>query len=147
MRREVNGVRQPFLDDGADIVTMGAFARALDVDISTAGRIVRRLGMRQYEDPCDRRKTMVSLREYARRSQPSPIPAGAHARVVPSPFRPLPAGSRLGWFEDAGGFNSPSVRFERAVLSQPPDTVDVPDVSSDVPGQRVGIMWDYLPHG
>ena len=140
-------MRQPMLDGDADIVTTGAFARALNVDISTAGRIVRRLGMRQYEDPTDRRKTMVSLREYARRSQPSPLPDGAHARVVPSPFRPLPAGSRRGWFEEAGGFNSPSVRFERDVLSPPPDTIDVPDLSSDLPEQRIGIMWDYLPRG
>lgn len=147
MRWEAREVRQPALDGGADIVTMGDFARALDVEISTAGRIVRRLGMRQYEDPTDRRKTMVSLREYVRRSQPLPLPDGARARVVPSPFRPLPAGSRLGWFEEAGGFNSPSVRFERDVLSPPPDTVDVPDLSGDLPGQRVGSMLDYLPRG
>ena len=129
----------------ADLMPLTALAEEIGVDASTAGRIVRRLGMRQYADPLDRRKKLFSRREFVRLSQMSPS-ADKHPTIVESPFRPLPRGSGLGWFEAAGGFTSPAVRFERDVLSPLPDSVDVPDVGID-PSEDVGIMWDYMPRG
>lgn len=134
-------------DHKADLVSLSAFARELHVNASTAGRLVQRLGMRQYVDPVDRRKRMVSMDEYRRLAQPIPL-ASEHPTIVPSPFQRLPGERRLGWLEKAGGLDSPAVRFERGTLSQPPDRGDdVPDVTSDLPGQRIGMFWDYLPRG
>ena len=132
-------------DAGLDLRPLTAFADEIDVDASTAGRIVRRLGMREYTDPADRRKKLFSMREYLRLSQPLPS-TGEHPVVVTSPFRPLREQSDLGWFEAAGGLNSPLVRFEREVLSPLPDTIDIPDVDSNATDE-IGIMWDYLPLG
>lgn len=132
-------------EQGVDLVSLTAFAKEIRVDASTAGRLARRLGMREYADPTDKRQTLVSIREYRRLSQPSPA-TDTHPTIVASPFSPLPEGSSLGWFEAAGGFTSPAVRFERDVLSPSPDTVDLPEAGGDV-SEEVGIMWDYMPRG
>ena len=135
----------PTRPNATDLMPLTALAEEIDVDASTAGRIVRRLGMRQYADPLDRRKKLFSRREFVRLSQMSPS-ADTHPTIVESPFHTLPQSSGLGWFEAAGGFASPAVRFERSVLSPRPDSVDLPEVGSDS-SEDVGIMWDYVPRG